>query len=175
MKNSISSISILLILVLLSSNSYAHYPEDLKCIPQYQLSCRTDVARTLDKKGSECVNHNFDSKIPFTLTAEDGEYSSSNYRMNTSWLTSGFVNRHVRVESVLLTNIDAVYSENSQSSETSFIVYQIGELVERMIGDYNISAFATLSGTSHPHTLQFIIAEDGMYTETTIFYAHCLP
>ena len=166
-------LTLLLILVFVTSNSYAHYPEDLKCIPQYQLSCGTDVASTKDKRGSECVS-NYLEQTTFTLTAEDGEGSSSNYRMNTSWLKYRFNYRDF-VESALLTNIDSIYSAYSQTAEISFIVYQIGELTERMFGDKNFSAFATLSGTGHPHTLQFIIAGDGMYTTTDMFFAHCTP
>ena len=100
------------------------------------------------------------------ISAFESKGKNPGYKMRTDWLDYVLI----KVDTATLEDLDGgeIFG---QANERTFVIPKIGGKDGFFDGD--ISAFATLSGTGHPHTLQLIIAHEVSAIITDIFYANC--
>lgn len=160
------------LLLPLSSTSIAHFPERMLCSPQIIHLCDSSFIK-IKNGNADCKTFNLqerpldrDSTKEFAIEPSEvaGRYS---YSFDTNWLSHDRIKPNIRM-------VDVDQGETfSQSTERFFFAPQISGSGPSIF-DNDISGFATLSSTGHPHTLQFIFANDGSSgTITQINIALC--
>ena len=160
----------LLIASILPITVFAHYPDPLLCEPQQQVTCNAEF--TLLKEGRvNCSQNDLRDKEFFSLKVSKDSQGSPAYIMSSSWIDYPMV----VLPEVILIDLDRG-SETSQLRERTYFAPKLGGLTENQMFDQDFTGLATLSGTGHPHSLQFILAHDGPAgTITQISYAFCSP
>ena len=153
--------NIFLTLTFFSLNLYSHFPEKMKCMPQVIHFCSSSNVEIKEGK-SQCRSLEIQEKTnPFYL--EPKKLGKNNiYSFNTDWFNPG---KFVK-ETIMMMDIDQ-QEMPSQMKERFFYARKIRG--EDGIIDNDISGFATISGTGHPHTFQFIFAEQSI-TQTNVAF-----
>ena len=156
-------LSLFFLLNFLSINLFAHFPEKMKCFPKVIHICSSSNTEINDESAS-CQSFDAKENVPsFYLDPEKLE-GKHLYSFNSEWF--GFSGGYFKEK---ITMIDMDQQEMpSQMSERFFYARQISG-IDNII-DNDISGFATLSGTGHPHVLQFIFANQAI---TQINVAFC--
>ena len=153
----------------MSTLSLAHFPKSLICDPQQQIMCNAEFTLLKDGKVN-CSQKDLRGKDSFYLEVLKDDKGYANYKMNPSWIDYNMI----ALPEVVLVDLDRG-SETSQLRERTYFAPKLGG-IENQIFDQDFAGFATLSGTMHPHSLQFILAHDGPAgTITQISYAFCTP